>query len=149
LNPKNMKCITQVAIVVKDAEKAAALWSKILGLEKTKVEVTEGLESSHMTFRGKLSEGRAKLVFFSLGDLVLELIEPIGGPSTWQDFLDKHGEGIHHIAFQVENLEETLEKLSKIGIKVEQKGDFKEGCYVYTSPKKDLGAILELLYMHT
>ena len=145
----NLKRVTQIAIVVKDIEKTTALWSELLGLKKTKVEETEGLESSHMTFRGKPSKGRAKLVFFSLENLVLELIQPIDGPSTWQDFLDRHGEGIHHIAFQVENLEETLEKFRKVGIKVEQKGDFTGGCYVYTNPKNELGAIIELLHMHT
>lgn len=149
MNNANLKRIIQVAIVVRNIEKATAIWSELLGLKKPSIEETEGLESTHMTFRGKPSKGRAKLAFLNLENIVLELIQPVDGPSTWQDFLDRHGEGIHHIAFQVENLEETLEKFSKMGIKVEQKGDFKEGCYVYTSPKNDLGAIIELLYMHT
>ena len=145
----NLKRITQIAIVVRDIEKATAMWSELLGLEKPTIEETEGLELTHMTFRGKPSKGRAKLAFFNLENLVLELIQPVDGASTWQNFLDRHGEGIHHIAFQVENLEETLEKFRKMGIKVEQKGDFKGGCYVYTNPKNELGAIIELLHMHT
>jgi catechol 2,3-dioxygenase-like lactoylglutathione lyase family enzyme len=148
LNRDNLKRVAQIAIVVRDIEKATAIWSELLGLKKPRIEETEDLESTHMTFRGKPSKGRAKLSFLNLENLVLEFIQPVDGPSTWQDFLDRCGEGIHHIAFHVENLEETLEKFTKMGINVEQKGDFKGGCYVYTDRKNDLGAIIELLYMH-
>jgi methylmalonyl-CoA/ethylmalonyl-CoA epimerase len=85
----------------------------------------------------------------NLENIVLELIQPVDGPSTWQDFLDRCGEGIHHIAFRADNLEETLEKFRKMGINVEQKGDFEGGCYVYTNPKNELGATIELLHMDT
>lgn len=145
----DLKRVTQIAIVVRDIEKASAAWSELLGVEKPGIQETEGLESSHMTFRGKPSKGRAKLSFLELENLVLELIQPIDGPSTWQDFLDSHGEGIHHIAFQVKNLQGTLERFDKVGIKPEQKGDFKGGCYAYTNQKGKLGAVIELLQMDT
>jgi methylmalonyl-CoA/ethylmalonyl-CoA epimerase len=148
LSCDNLKRVTQIAIVVGDIEKAIAIWSELLGLEKPSIEETEDLELTHMTFRDKPSKGRAKLAFLNLENVVIELIQPVDGPSTWQDFLDRHGEGIHHIAFHVENLEETLERFRKMGIKVEQKGDFKGGCYVYTDSKSELGATIELLHMH-
>jgi hypothetical protein len=44
-----------------------------------------------MMFRGSPSQGRAKLAFFNLNNIVLEIIEPIGGLSTWSEFLEKHG----------------------------------------------------------
>jgi catechol 2,3-dioxygenase-like lactoylglutathione lyase family enzyme len=135
--------------VVRDIEKASAIWSELLGLEKPIIEETEGLELTHMTFRGKPSKGRARLAFLNLENLVLEFIQPVDGPSTWQDFLDRCGEGIHHIAFQVENINEKLEKFRKMGIKLEQMGDFKGGCYVYTDPKSELRTIIELLHMHS
>jgi methylmalonyl-CoA epimerase len=149
LSSDNLKRVIQIAIVVRDIERARAIWSELLGVEKQAIQETESWESTHMTFKGKPSKGRAKLTFLNLENLVLEFIQPVDGPSTWQAFLEKHGEGIHHIAFQVENLEETLEKFRKMGVKVEQKGDFKEGCYVYTNPESDLVAIIELLHMHT
>jgi len=144
----NLRRVTQIAIVVRDIEKARAIWSELLGLETPPIEETEGLELTHMTFRGKPSEGRARLSFLKLENLILEFIQPIDGPSTWQDFLDRCGEGIHHIAFQVDSLEETLEKFRKIGMNVEQKGNFKGGCYVYTESKNKLGATIELLHAH-
>jgi len=146
LNRDNLKRVTQIAIVVRDIEKISAVWAELLGVKKPSVQETEGLESTHMTFRGKPSKGRAKLAFLKLENIELEFIQPIDGPSTWQDFMDKHGEGVHHIAFNVENLEETLEKFRRLGVEAEQKGEFEGGGYVYTNPKSSLGAIIELLY---
>ena len=146
MSGKNLKRVTQVAIVVRDIEKTTAVWSELLGVEKPKISETEGPESTYMKFRGKPSEGKAKLAFINMENLVLEFIQPVGGPSTWQGFLEKRGEGIHHITFNVENLEETLRKLREIGVKPEQIGDFEGGCYVYTDAKSKLGAIIELLH---
>jgi hypothetical protein len=72
-------------------------------LKKPPIHETEGLESTHMTPKDKPSKGRAKLAFLNLENIELEIIQPIDGPSTWQAFLDKNGEEIHHIAFHVEN----------------------------------------------
>lgn len=140
--------IVQIGIVVKDIEKARAIWSELLNTEQPPITETENWESSHMMFRGRPSKGRAKLSFFKFENIVLEIIQPIDSPSTWQDFLEKFGEGVHHIAFRIENLEETLENFSKIGIKVEQKGEFKGGSYVYTDSKSKLGTMIELLHRH-
>ena len=144
-----LRKIAQIALVVKDIERAKAVWARLLGVEEPAITETESWESTHMTFEGVPSEGRAKLSFFNFENIVLELIEPIGGPSTWQDFLEKRGEGIHHIAFQVEDLEETLERFEKIEVGIEQKGEFKGGCYVYTDSKSELGAVIELLHSYS
>jgi len=149
LGNSKLRKITQVALVVKDIERAKAVWAQLLGVEEPAAIETESWESTHMSFEGAPSEGRAKLSFFNFENIVLELIEPISGPSTWQDFLEKRGEGIHHIAFQVEDLEETLERFEKIEVGVEQKGEFKGGCYVYTDSKSKLGAAIELLHSYS
>jgi len=149
LGDRKLRKITQIALVVKDIERAKAVWAQLLGVEEPATIETESRESTHMTFEGVPSEGRAKLSFFNFENIVLELIEPIGGPSTWQDFLEKRGEGIHHIAFQVEDLEETLDRFEKIEVGIEQKGEFKGGCYVYTDSKSELGAVIELLHSYS
>jgi methylmalonyl-CoA epimerase len=149
LSCSDLKRVTHIAVVVGDIEKALAFWSELLGLEKPSITETESWESTHMAFRGKPSKARARLSFLNLENIVLEFIQPVGRPSTWQNFLDRCGEGIHHIAFSVEDVEKTSESLGKAGVKVEQKGDFKGGRYLYTNPKSKLGAIIELLQMHT
>ena len=61
----------------------------------------------------------------------LELIEPIDRPSTWGDQLDQHGDSLHHIAFNIEGMGETLVMLDEKGIPLVQKGEFKNGRYAY------------------
>jgi catechol 2,3-dioxygenase-like lactoylglutathione lyase family enzyme len=140
------KNMVQVGLVVSDIEKARALWAKLLGVEEPPIIETEDWESTHMTFRGEASKGKAKLTFFKLDNIVLEIIQPVDGPSTWQNFLEKHGSGIHHVAFVVENVNESTRKLLEIGALEEQKGHFKGGGYMYLDSRRDLGAIVELLY---
>ena len=142
---KEMRRVVQIGIVVRDIVRASAIWAKLLGMDAPTPVETEEADVTNMTYRGKTSPGRAKLAFFALEDITIELIEPINGPSTWKDFLDRHGEGIHHIAFNVEDMGRSVEGLKGIGIGIEQKGDFTGGCYAYTDPSSKLGVILELL----
>jgi 4-hydroxyphenylpyruvate dioxygenase-like putative hemolysin len=49
---------------------------------------------------------------FYTESVTIELIEPVGGPSTWQDFLETKGEGIHHIAFEIKRMEKKIRLLA-------------------------------------
>jgi len=96
--------------------------------------------------RGKATDARAKLAFFQMGEqLSLELIEPIGGPSTWQEFLDTHGEGVHHIAFRVKGTDSILAQLESKGLTTVQTGDHTGGRYAYVDAMDTLKIFLELL----
>ena len=148
MTDEQFKRITQIGIVVKNIEKARADWAKLLGVKEQPIVETEDYEATHATFKDKPTKARAKLTFFPFENIVLELIEPVGEPSTWQEFYDKKGGGLHHIAFNVEDLDGTLEKFRKAGIKIEQKGDYKGGCYTYMGSAGKLGGIIELLHSH-
>jgi len=148
MSDEQFKHITQIGIVVKNIEKARADWAKLLGVKEQPIVETEGWEATHAVFKDKPTKAKAKLTFFPFKNIVLELIEPIGEPSTWQEFLDKTGGGLHHIAFNVEDLDGTLEKFRKAGVKIEQKGDYKGGCYTYIGSAGKLGGIIELLHSH-
>jgi catechol 2,3-dioxygenase-like lactoylglutathione lyase family enzyme len=137
--------VTQVAIVVNDIEAKARAWAEVLGLPVPAVIVTDPLESAQTTYHGQPSEARAKLAFFDLGQVSLELIEPIGEPSTWKDGLDAHGESLHHIAFQVQGMNKALAYLDDQGIPLQQRGEYKGGRYAYVDGQAKLGAVLELL----
>jgi methylmalonyl-CoA/ethylmalonyl-CoA epimerase len=148
LTDEQFRRVSQIGIVVKNIEKTRANWAKLLGVQEPPITETEDLETTHTTFRGKPSRARAKLAFFELENITLELIEPIGEPSTWQEFADRTGGGIHHVAFNVENLDGALENLGKAGIGIEQRGDYKGGCYVYVDSTSKLGGMIELLHSH-
>lgn len=137
--------IRQVAIVVRDIEARARAWAGVLGVPVPPVIITDPVDRARTEYGGAPTPARAKLAFFHLGQVDLELIEPIDGPSTWKDQLDQHGEGLHHIAFHVEGMGERLAYLNARGLPLVQRGEYSGGRYAYLGSAAQLGAILELL----
>jgi catechol 2,3-dioxygenase-like lactoylglutathione lyase family enzyme len=137
--------LAQVAIVVHHIEESAKRYADILGLPVPEpITTAPGLEANQ-TYRGAPSNARAKLAFFNVGQVQIELIEPLGGPSTWQEALDKRGECVHHIAFWVEGMQKSVDFLKSRGIPMVQRGDMGEGQYAYFDAESQLGLTLELL----
>ncbi|HEX3048263.1 MAG TPA: VOC family protein [Bacillota bacterium] len=139
------KVVAQIGIIVKDIEKTSAAYAKFLGVEKPAWVITGAMEEAHTEYQGKPSKARAKLAFFELENIQLELIEPDQEPSTWREFLDTHGEGVHHIAFIVKGMQEKINILAQNNFPLIQKGDYTGGCYSYIDTTGDLKVILELL----
>lgn len=139
------RIVAQIAIVVHNIDEAAERFSKILGMEKPNIIISDGYETAHTTYNGQPSEARAKLAFLNVGQVDIELIEPIGEPSVWKDVLDQKGEGVHHIAFWVEDTNKSLQFLGQFGIEQTQRGDFTGGMYTYVNSEPALGVMLELL----
>ena len=110
--------MVQVGIVVRNIEKTAAAYAKFFGVPVPGIHETDGLDKTHAVYQGKPLRARAKLAFFNMESLSLELIEPVGGPSTWKDHLDQKGEGVHHIAFLVDDLAAALRELDARGVKL-------------------------------
>ena len=137
--------VTQVAIVTSDIEAKARAWAALLGVPVPDIRETGPEAETQIRYEGQSTPARAKLAFFKLGQVSLELIEPIGRPSTWGDQLDQHGDSLHHIAFNVEGMGETLVMLAEKGIPLVQRGEFKGGRYAYVDGVAELGATLELL----
>ncbi len=137
--------VAQIAIVVYNIEEACQRWAKVLGMPVPNIIVTQPGNEVHMTYRGQPSNAQAKLAFFNLGQVQLELIEPIGEPSTWKEALDKNGESVHHIAFWVEDMQASVDFLKEQGIPMIQRGDMGEGQYAYFDAESQLGVQIELL----
>src|SRR5215216_2848383 len=92
--------IFQICVIVDDVEKYTKQYSEIFGLPMPKeYHVTAGHEVTKASYHGSPTEAKAKIVSWQLGPVQFELLEPLGGPSEWQDFLDRNGVGVHHIAF--------------------------------------------------
>jgi methylmalonyl-CoA/ethylmalonyl-CoA epimerase len=137
--------ICQVGLIVRDVERSAEAYSQVFGMPKPTVIITDEADVAKTTYKGEPTNTRAKLAFFNMGQVSLELIEPIGGPSTWQEFLDDKGEGVHHIAFRVKGTDEVVTFLGEQGIGVVQQGYYTGGMYTYVDSAPALGVILELL----
>jgi len=137
--------IVQIGVVVRDIEKASAAYADLLGVALPKWSWTDTEDKAHTQFKGKPSSARAKLAFIELKNITLELIEPDQNPSTWREFLDTKGEGVHHIAFEIKGMNDKTALLGKKGIPLLQKGDYEGGRYAYIDGAAKLGLILELL----
>jgi catechol 2,3-dioxygenase-like lactoylglutathione lyase family enzyme len=138
--------VTQVAIVVRDIEKAAQAYADFLGVEKPPTVTTDAIEKSRARYKGNPTRARAKLAFFTVGPgLELELIQPDNEPSTWREDLDRNGEGVHHIAFQIKGMKETLARLTTEEMPLIQAGEYTGGRYAYVDARRDLKVVIELL----
>jgi methylmalonyl-CoA/ethylmalonyl-CoA epimerase len=94
--------IDHVGIAVQDLEKQTAFYRDVLGLE------FEGFED--------LPERGLRVGVFKIGDVHIELLQPTTADSTMAKFIEKSGEGIHHLAFTVDDAAKELERLNRAGV---------------------------------
>jgi 4-hydroxyphenylpyruvate dioxygenase-like putative hemolysin len=135
---------TQIAVVVRDIDKAIDAYSELLGVPKPNVIITDP-DAGRDVYRGKSTRAQAKLAFFELGQVSLELIEPVGTDSVWYEVLAEKGEGVHHIAFNIQGTGEVTASLADHGMPVIQQGHYTGGMYTYVDSEAKLGVMLELL----
>lgn len=93
----------QIALVVSDMDKALDSWCALLNVPKPYVRITKAELNPNQTYRGQTACYGLKFAVIDCKDrgFVIELHEPDENPSTFREFLDKHGNGVHHIGFQV------------------------------------------------
>jgi methylmalonyl-CoA/ethylmalonyl-CoA epimerase len=128
-----MEKIEHIGIAVQDLQASIRLFTSILGKEPYK---TENVDSEKVT-----------TVFFQVGETKIELLAATSPDSVIQKFIDKKGEGIHHIAFAVDNIEEKMEYCKENGIELIQQqpkdgADNKKICFLH--PKSTNGVLIEL-----
>ena len=118
-----------MAVVVRDMDKAVEYY-KSLGIATFEPEFM--LDSS--TYRGyevygKKSDNldKTRMMFVQIGSFQLELVEPIEGEPIYKDFLKDHGEGTHHIAYSVDDLDKETAELTEKGIPVITRVDLASG----------------------
>jgi hypothetical protein len=102
----DLGAIVQVGIIVHDAEAAAAAWTtrfKIAPVHIVDWPIPgKNLEES-ATYHGRPANFRMRLAFIELGPVQIEFIQPLEGQNIYSDFLEAHGEGLHHILFEAED----------------------------------------------
>ena len=125
--------IDHIGIAVKSVKETSELLSNILGLKVAGEEIVE--------------EQKVKVAFLPLGDSELELLESTSPEGPIARFIEKKGEGIQHIAFRVNNIEEILEKLKKEGVRlIDEKPRYGAGGakIAFLHPKSTNGILVEL-----
>jgi hypothetical protein len=144
-SPLGAGTAVQIGLVVGDIEAAVRAWSQLLAVPPPEIILTDPVELARTEYRGQPTPARARLAFFPLGQVRLELIEPLGEPSTWREQLQAHGPSLHHIAFEVEGMAGRLAALSGHGLDLIQRGEYEGGRYAYLDGLERFGAVLELL----
>ena len=136
----------QIGFVVKDVEKVSRAFAKLFGIPAPKCGMSDGYDKAHTKYKGKPTKARCKMAFLPIGEKFnIELIQPVGGPSTWKDHLKTKGEGVHHLGFVVKDTAAHLKMLRSKGIRVVHNGEFQGGTYTYVDSLKDLKLIMELV----
>ena len=128
-----MKKIEHIGIAVKNMEISNELFSSLFGEKPYKSEAVE-------------SEG-VTTSFFQIGPNKIELLQGMTKESTISKFIDKKGEGIHHIAFEVENIHQEIKRLKKEGftmIHETPKKGADNKLIAFLHPKSSNGVLIEL-----
>jgi catechol 2,3-dioxygenase-like lactoylglutathione lyase family enzyme len=141
--------IIQVGLIVRNVEKTKQKWATFFGVPVPATVDAGDYKVTQTKYKGKgAPKAKCQMAFFDAGpNMQLELIQPNDEKSTWRNFLDKHGEGIHHIAFKVDGTDKVLKVCEEAGIKCVQQGKYGDasGEYAYLDTAKDLKCIIELL----
>ena len=145
-NVMGTNVVTQIGILVNNIDEAAQAYADLLGVEKPEICITAAPEIASTKYLGKSTLARSKQAFFKVGpNIDIELLEPDHEPSTWRHDLDTYGEGIHHIAFNINGMTKVVDALTQKGFKEIQKGEWIGGRYSYIDAKETLKLTLELL----
>ncbi len=128
------KKINHISIAVNSIELSIPLYRDVFGL------VFKGTKT--------VTEQKVKIAFFQAGESLIELLEPLEENSPVQKFLDKRGEGFHHICYEVDNIKEYLRYLQEKGIRLinEEPRIGAEGLPIaFLHPKSTGSVLIELL----
>ncbi len=125
--------IEHIGIAVKSLDEAIPFYEKVFGLECYAVE--------------EVAEQKVKTAFFMIGQTKIELLESTDPEGPVGKFIEKKGEGVHHVAFAVENLADQLIAIQEAGVKVIDKTPRQgaEGLNIgFLHPKSTFGVLTEL-----
>jgi len=125
--------VDHIGIAVKSIDEALLFWQSSLGIKCTGVEEVE--------------EQKVKTAFLPVGDTEIELLEATSEESPVAKFIEKKGEGIHHLAIRVDNLEAALAEMKEKGIRlIDETPRYGAGGarIAFVHPKSTGGILLEL-----
>jgi catechol 2,3-dioxygenase-like lactoylglutathione lyase family enzyme len=138
--------VVQIAVLTHDVVETTAKWAKFLGVEPPKPSVSNGYEKTKALYRGKPCNGLIYQTVFHFGNVEFEIIQPYDNtPSIWRECLDRDGEGLHHIAFAVKNMAESIKEAESSDYTLLQKGEYPGGRYAYMDAIRDMKVIFEFL----
>ncbi|MEG2071213.1 MAG: methylmalonyl-CoA epimerase [Bacteroidales bacterium] len=129
----NISHIEHIGIAVKDLSQAIPYYENVLGLKCYNIE--------------EVPDQKVKTAFFMVGQTKIELLEPTSEESTIAKFIENKGEGVHHIAFNVDSVADTLSEVEEKGVRLIDKAprNGAEGLKIaFLHPKSTCSVLTEL-----
>ena len=139
------KSIDHIGIVVRDVEKTAANYADKFGIGPWTFYVCGPDNILDMKIKEKKSQYSFKIALVYLGETGIELIQPLDDRSIYADFLEKHGENLHHIGYIVEDYDKALDFFENKKIKQLMSGNFfGHNKYTYLDTQSELKHIVSI-----
>ena len=138
--------LVQLCVVTRDHRRTLEGFVR-LGIGPWTIRTVDERNLAHATYRGRPAEFSLKLCLANSPNMNWEVIEPLGGPSIYADFLERHGEGVQHLAFNCNGLEyeERLRRFAERGYEVIQSGVIFGGIeFHYFATEADVHTIVEV-----
>lgn len=129
----SVKSLNHIGIAVRSIDDQRAYYENTLGLQ------FEGLED--------VPSQMVRVAFFRVGDVRIELLEPTEPDSPVAKFLDKRGEGLHHVAFTVEDIQARIDELKESGLRMidqQPRAGAHHMQIAFLHPKSSFGVLTEL-----
>ena len=134
--------VSQIGLVVKNVKKTVAFYSEVWNVDPFKIIEPDYTDR---TYRGMPGNFKMRIALAPFGPVQLELIEPLAGESIYNEFLEQKGEGLHHLGFDVDNMEDRISASEKIGIQVLQSGRRIGAAFAYMDTEALSGFIMEFI----
>ena len=145
--PLKKEQFIQVNIIVDDIHKSAKAWAAVLGVPEPEI-WTNHLKSNGeypYTYRGKDIPCDLQMCVFDMGSWVLELHQVDGTPSTFREFVNKHGQGVHHLGFEVgDDRDKVISELKEMGFEERAIGVYPGSSWTIVDTEDVLGVNLNI-----
>lgn len=139
----NLPDASQICVASWDLKKTIQYCENVLGMGPF---VTPEVHYTDKYYLGKpIPDSEWIMGFASLGPIEFEISQPVCGPSIYRDFLEQHGEGLHHIGFDINNLDEKLARCEELGIRVLCIGRTPAGGFAHLDTDHDGAPLVELI----
>ena len=128
-----MKKVSHIGVAVKNIEASTGVFSRLLNAKDVKTE--------------EVKDQKVKLAFFHVGDMSIELTESTSPDSPISKFIEKRGEGVHHVSFEVEDIYAELARLKADGFQlIDEQPRIGAGGYwiAFVHPKSTNGVLIEI-----
>ena len=124
-SPKQMfSNFVQIGVVVSDIEKTTKNLTAVFGIGPFRIIdwPPAGRQDMERFYHGEPGNFTARMAFTELGPVELEIIQHLEGKNIWSDFLHDHGEGIHHLRFNVDEIKPVQDYMAQNGVEAAQNG---------------------------